>query len=167
MRVLGLGWINLATPWLNNGEYLTTRQLSDHLKMIIDHQKTRIIPLDPPIYLPKRKDLPTLGRKTHKLSYIEKNYHDKKGEFEIYGQNIRRERELVGIGDRYTEMQLLSMPFIDKKLIGKRLDVCYEWNLEEGGTELRWSQGEVVGISNGSNILKPGARTACFKKVKL
>ena len=36
--------------------------------------------------------------------------------------------------------------------------------LEEGGTELRWSQGKVVTVSDGSNIIKPGSRTACFKK---
>ena len=58
------------------------------------------------------------------------------------------------------------MPVVDKKLIGKRLDVCFKWNLEEGGTELRWSQGEVVDVSDGSNILKPGARSACYKKGK-
>ena len=32
--------------------------------------------------------------------------------------------------------------------------------------ELRWSQGEVVDVSNGSNILKPGARSACYKRGK-
>ena len=61
-------------------------------------------------------------------------------------------------------MQPLSIPPVDKRLIGRRLDVCFEWNLEEGGTELRWSQGEVVDVSDGTNILKPGARTACYKK---
>ena len=61
-------------------------------------------------------------------------------------------------------MQPLSMPVVNKKLIGKRLDVCFEWNLEEGGTELRWSQGEVVDVSDGSNIIKTGARSACYKK---
>ena len=164
MRVLGLGWRDLSTPWSKNGEYLTTKQLADHLKMIIKHQRTQKIPLKPPIHLPKRKELPTLGTKTNILSCIEKNYIDKTDEFEIYGQNLWRERELVGIGDRYTNMQPLSMPLIDNKLIGKRLDVCHTWDLEEGGTELRWSQGEVIEISNGSNILKPGAHAACYKK---
>ena len=44
----------------------------------------------------------------------------------------------------------------------KRLGVCYEWNIEEGGTELRWSQSEVVDISNGSNILKPGVHILAY-----
>ena len=51
-----------------------------------------------------------------------------------------------------------------KKLVGKRLDICERYELDEGGSELRWSQGEVVKVSDGSNILKPGARSACYAK---
>ena len=55
-------------------------------------------------------------------------------------------------------MQPLSMPPVDKHLIGRKLAVCFEWNLEEAGTGLMLSQGEVVNVSDGTNILKPGAR---------
>ena len=47
--------------------------------------------------------------------------------------------------------------------IGKRLDVCEKYILDDGGTELRWSQGEVVSVSDGFNILKPGACRAKYK----
>ena len=57
-------------------------------------------------------------------------------------------------------MQPTSMPKIDKTLIGTRLDICEKYDLDEGGSELRWSQGEVILISDGSNIIKQGARTA-------
>ena len=40
--------------------------------------------------------------------------------------------------------------------------MCEKYTLDKGGTELRWSQGTVVEVSNGSNIVKPGARTAKF-----
>ena len=83
---------------------MTTRQLSDHLKMIISHQMTKKIPLKPPINLPKRKYLPTLGAKTHILSCIQKKYLDKTEGLEISDQNLRKERELVGISDEYTNM---------------------------------------------------------------
>ncbi len=43
------------------------------------------------------------------------------------------ERELAGIGDQYSEMQPSSVPMIDSSLVGKRLDVCHKWDLEEGG----------------------------------
>ena len=164
MRVLGLGWKDLAIAWSKNGKECTVNQLLNHLKKIISQQRTRGIPEKPPVKLPERKVLPTLGRKTAILSRIEDKYASQSEKFETAGQNLRVERELAGIGDRYSQMQPLSMPVVDKKLIGKRLDVCFKWNLEEGGTELRWSQGEVVDVSDGSNILKPGARSACYKK---
>ena len=163
MQVLGLGWKDLATPWSRDSRELTPDQLTDHLKKIISYQRTRGIPKNPPVDLPKRKMLPTLGTKTSTLSLIEKKHNDQSDKFETDWKNEWAERELSGIGDRYSNMQPLSMPSVDKKIIGKRLDVCFEWNLEEGGKELRWSQGQVVNVSNGSNILKPGARTSCYK----
>ena len=64
-------------------------------------------------------------------------------------RNLRNTREVVGIGDMYAEMQPSSRPKIDRHLIGKRLDICESYDLDEGGSELRWSQGKVVSISNG------------------
>ena len=61
------------------------------------------------------------------------------------------------------EMQPISKPKIDKHLVGKVLEICEKYNLLEGGSELRWSQGVVQEVSNGSNIVKPGAQTANFK----
>ena len=133
-------------------------------KNIILHQRSRQIPTKPPVTLPKRKLLPILETKTSVLTRIEQKYNNKTEEFETNGQKLRMERESAGIGDRYSNMQPSSIPIIDKSLIGKRLDVCHTWDLEEGGTELRLSQGEVIEISNGSNILKPGARSSCYKK---
>ena len=35
--------------------------------------------------------------------------------------------------------------------------------LGEGG-ELHLSQGKILAVSNGRNIIKPGSKTACFNK---
>ena len=164
IRVIGLGWKDLATAWSKDGKDFTPNQLANHLKHIIASQRSRQIPDKPPVELPKQKVLPTLGTKSTTLSGIEQTYENQKRSFEEDGLNLRKEREKAGIGDRYENMQPLTMPPVDKRLIGRRLDVCFEWNLVEGGTELRWSQGEVVDVSDGTNILKPGARTACYKK---
>ena len=79
-------------------------------------------------------------------------------------QDTRNKRKAIGVGDRYAGLQPMSRPNIDQHLVGKRLDVCEKYNLEEGGTDLRWIQGIVVKVSNRSNILKSGTRTAKFKK---
>ena len=63
MRVLGLGWKDLHTAWSKNGKEYTVNELSNHLKKIISHQRTREIPNKPPVELPERKQLPTFGKK--------------------------------------------------------------------------------------------------------
>eukprot|EP00966_Prymnesium_polylepis_P257616 5951337-Prymnesium_polylepis.2 len=51
-----------------------------------------------------------------------------------------------------------------QELLGKRVDVCCNYELDGGGSELRWSQGEVILVSDGKNIpCPPPARTAMFK----
>ena len=64
----------------------------------------------------------------------------------------------------YSELQPCSRPNIDKHLVGKRLDVCERYELDEGGSELRWSQGKLLSVSDDSNTLKPGARSACYAR---
>ena len=163
IRTLGLGWVDLAIPWSCNGKDLSPEELVRHLKLIIKEQKKRDIPSKPMIDLPKRKELPILGNKTKDLKNIDSLNVSKGGSFEDKATEMRDEREAAGIGDRFAAIQPMSRPTINKQLIGKRLDVCLIYELDVGGTELRWCQGEVILISDGSNILKPGARTAKFK----
>ena len=78
---------------------------------------------------------------------------------------LRKVREAGGFGERYDEMQPPSMPEINKNLVGTRLDVCILYILDDSNKEeLRWSQGEVIGISDGKNMIRCGHRTACYKK---
>ena len=54
LRVLGLGWKDLATVWSQNGEEYTVNQLSVDLKKLFSHQRTREIPNKPPVKLPEK-----------------------------------------------------------------------------------------------------------------
>ena len=63
-------------------------------------------------------------------------------------------------------MRLTSAPDIDKILIGERLDVCLQYFLDDGGTELSWIQGEVILVPYGTNIPNKQGRQACYKAGK-
>ena len=63
-----------------------------------------------------------MGTKSATLSGIEQTYESQKISFEEDGQNLRKEREKAGIGDKYENMQPLSMPPVDKRLIGSLLE---------------------------------------------
>ena len=55
---------------------------------------------------------------------------------------------------------------IDKSLIGKQLDVCLKYFLDDGRTELRWIQGYVILVSDGEDIPKNQGVQACYKSRK-
>jgi len=49
-------------------------------------------------------------------------------------------------------------------LIGKRLEVAFTYDLDAGGTEVRWAAGEVIEVSDGTNLIKPGTTRAKIPK---
>ena len=77
---------------------------------------------------------------------------------------MRKEREDVGMEDVCKFLQPTTMPQINEDLVGRKLDMCCKCFLEEGVEVLRWCQGEVLFVSNGINIVKPGKFRACFKE---
>ena len=49
--------------------------------------------------------------------------------------------------------------------MGKRLEICCDYELKDGsGSEARWCAGELIAVSDGTNIIKIGAVTAKYKK---
>ena len=73
-------------------------------------------------------------------------------ESEQQARRTKLEREAVGVGNIYYNMQPTSVTAIDKGLIVKRMEVCLQYFLNDGGTELLWIQGEVILVSYGENI---------------
>ena len=140
------------------------QELGKHLKHIIREEKKRTIPNKPPAMIPQRKQLSQLGELTSNVKVIDAAHQEKSVQQDCNARMMRIDRELIGQGDRYEELQPTSMPKIDSRLIGTRLDVCFYFELDTGGKELRWCQGCVKDISNGSNMLYPNARTKCYKE---
>ena len=62
------------------------------------------------------------------------------------------EREAVGIGSRYSNMQPTSEPSIEKGLIIKQMDVCLRFFLNDGGTAILWDKGEVILVADGGKV---------------
>ncbi len=167
MRVVGLGWDDCRTAWSKNGKEYTPDELAQHLKNIIRDTRNRKIPKNAPVVLPMRKELPVLGTQTSDVVAIDAARLATSDEFEANARRIRDDREANGIGDSCGNKQPMSAPNVDDELIGKRLEVCVEYELlNEIGTELRWCPGEVTLVSDGTNIVKPDSVTgrAFYKK---
>ena len=84
---------------------------------------------------------------------------------EIQAREIIRDRESVGEGDIYSECQPPVMPEVSD-LLGERIDVLCNFDLEDGTSATRWCQGVVTEISDGTNIVMLGKKTRCYEKNK-
>ena len=138
IRVIGLGWNEFSHPWSKNGIEYSPNELAEHLKKIIKAEKRRVIPRGPPTLVPQRKNLPSLGEQTMDVKTMNVTSQEKNIDFDRIARTLRIKRESRGQGDRYAELQPTSLPKVDHSLLGSRLDVCFEFKLDEGGKELRW-----------------------------
>lgn len=163
IRTLGLGWADLHHAWSKDGTDFEPRVLALHLKVIIAAEATRPIPSTPPVPLPARKVLPTLGETACDVAALDAKQMDGAAAFDQKARAEVERREAEGEGDRYEQCQPTSRPAV-ATLLGKRLDYLFEYaHASGGGSDLRWSQGVVTLVSDGTNIYKPGAVSAKFK----
>ena len=137
IRVIGLGWEDLSMHWSSNVKAFTLEELASHIKMILSNQRSHSIPTKPPVLLPAQKALPQLGIQAPGIFSIDADRIKNSDEFDHQERRTRLDREVVGAGDRYSNMQPTSAPAIDKYLIRKWLDICLQYFLDDGGTELR------------------------------
>ena len=164
IQVIGFGWSDLHMPWSRDGKHLSVHLLTTHLKKLLKAEKDRGIPEKPPTMLPGSKDLPVLGTKVPDLKMFEDKQSAHKETFVTSAKEAQQERVDEGLDDVCEFLQPTTMPQVDRDLVGKRLDVCCKCLLEEGGEVLRWCQGEVLSVSNGDNIVKPGKFKVCHKQ---
>ena len=153
IRVIGLGWSDLHTPWSEKGKPFLPEMLSTKLKEIIRQQKHRLVPTHPPPNLPKRKALPILGTLIPQVQAMDKVSAVATSKFMADAVEEKRRREDAGFGDSFAEIQPPVMPEIDS-LVGRRIDKLFEY-VEPGGEHvLQWCQGEVIDApKQNSNIV--------------
>lgn len=159
MRVLGLGWDQFQTTWSKNGIEKTPKELATHLKNIIREGRSLEVPIEPPARLPTRKELPALGTVTQDVLDLDASRASKHQEFVESAEELRCEREAVGMGDLRGELQPTSHPPIDKSLVGKRIEMLFQFT-ENGTGEnkfFEWCKGIIKRVSDGKNLKKTRA----------
>ena len=147
MRILGLGWADLATAWSKDGAAYTPAELLVHLKKNISEQARRTIPDRPPVPGLARKALPTLGTATTDAARLDAQEAASGAAVEAAARAEKAAREAKGIGDSYQQRQG-AKPDINEEFIGTRIEVVCQYDLPEGvfGDALMWCTGEVVGV---------------------
>ena len=93
--VKGFGWTQFHQSWSKDGKQHSVEFLAEKLKCIIKLEKKLSIPAKPPINIPKRKKLPTLGKQIVVLENLDKNYIKDEEGFVRNTDTIRKERERI------------------------------------------------------------------------
>ena len=91
--------------------------------------------------------LPQIVTQATDVVAMDADYLETSDEFEHRERRTILEREEVGANNRYSNMQPTSAPAIGKYLIGKRLDFSLHYFIDDNGTEIFWSQGEAILVS--------------------
>jgi hypothetical protein len=76
IRTKGFGWMDFHITMIHNRQNRSTRELADHLRMIIRREQNIEIPDKPPVDLPQRCPLPILGTLTDEVRQLDMKYFD-------------------------------------------------------------------------------------------
>ena len=76
------------------------------------------------MFLPAQKSIPQLSTQALDVVAMDAACIETSDEFEQQARRTILERESVGDGDRYSNIQPHSAPAIDTDFIGKRMDFC-------------------------------------------
>jgi hypothetical protein len=152
IRVKGCGWEWAKTPWSQDGKKKSVFELAKHLQYIIGYEKKLEVPAEPPFNLPQRPSLATLGTAISDVASLDQKYASNLSELKEAASRTRREREIQDQGSMYSQLQPFSRPEVSE-LVGKRIDVLFSVNIDARNKSLRWCQGEVIGVVDGSSKL--------------
>jgi hypothetical protein len=150
IRVKGCGWDWAKTPWSQDGKKKSVFELAKHLQYIIGYEKKLEVPAEPPLNLPQRPTLATLGIAISDVASLDQKYASNVSELKKAATRTRREREIQGTGSMYSQLQPFSRPEVSE-LVGKRIDVLFSVDIDPWTKSLRWCQGEVIGVVDGSS----------------
>ena len=116
IRYVGLGWHEAYHPWSKGGYIYTPNELLWHFTMVaIPLQRTKSVPKHPPMNLPTRPSLPTLGTKASDIIDMDSQSTQQNVQLQMDAYRERERLEEEGIGDQLSELQQNSWKFFDGK----------------------------------------------------
>ena len=148
IRKKGFGWDDAGHKWSENGYVYSSRELLDHfLNIVLSIEESgRPIPTEPQINLSAVDDSIGLGTMTALEIDTERFNVRTNEEFKQDMAIERARRENEGETDRATRLQRNVMPEFGESLIGFKIEFCFSYVDDEGGTYPAWCEGVVESI---------------------
>ena len=148
IRYVGLGWEEAYHPWSKGGYIYTPNELLQHLTMVvIPLQRKLRVPEHPPMNLPTRPSLPTLGTKASDIVDMDLQSTQQNTQLRIDAYKERERLEEEGIGDQLSELQQFSWKIFEGSKLKSSpwgIDMLCEYVDDECERTYVWCQGKVV-----------------------
>ena len=167
MRVLGLGWLQYATRWSSNKDSKvgTVAHLRELLKEILTEEvsQRRLKELPTEAALPQqiRRNLGQLGEVDEDAVDTEKKALFSTEELKRKAEVEMQRRVESGISDTVENLNGVTPPPFDQKLVGKQVEVCWKYNDKSTGEPLLiWATGRIARVADGlTDTRSPRARS--------
>ena len=89
-----------------NGNMISFKELSDHLRRIVWEEKNMEILDNPPVRVPERREIPILGNYlTAEIRELDTRYFNQVDKFREDSEKLRQELESKGEGSTYSQLQ--------------------------------------------------------------
>ena len=170
IRYVGLGWEEAYHPWSKGGYIYTPNELLQHLTMVvIPLQRTLKVPEHPPMNLPTRPSLPTLGTKASDIVDMDLQSTQQNIQLRIDAYKERERLEEEGFGDQLSELQQFSWKIFDGSKLKSSpwgIDMLCEYVDDECERMYVWCQGKVVELVRQSDteaVVKIKWNEACLQ----
>ena len=133
IRYRGFGWDDWQTYWSHGGVQLSIPELTKVLKDLMkeEKKKKRAIPDKPDVPIPQRKDTAILGTASKQRGQLDTNTLEAEDEFELKSRNDWKKQDSEGFSSVYSKRQKKDAPPVDETLIGKRIEVLAEFDMDE------------------------------------
>eukprot|EP00957_Ditylum_brightwellii_P070649 5368279-Ditylum_brightwellii.AAC.1 len=110
-------------------------------------RKHLVTSLTPHANLPMHKSLPILGTLSKYVNLMDTSCSENNHVVKASAKTTTDKRESCRYGDQYMELQHVSMPKIDHKLVGKKIKMLFEMIDPNDKRVLQWYEGDVIAVS--------------------
>ena len=149
IRFRGLGWDKAHHPWSRAGHTFSCDDLFKHLiDTVIPLEGVETIPKEAPAEIPSPPDLPELGTTASIDLFHGSRYAEEVMNLKASGYAEKREREAMGVGDKWSDQQSFNVPVIDDSFEGFRIEMMFLYNDENGESLTNWYHGTVNKVLN-------------------
>lgn len=140
LRCLGMGWNDLSVSWSHGNETTdqSIKRLGSHLRdsvLPIEAERIRdgLMPNEAPLPDFKAKSLKQLGSATADSTELASSALCSPEQLQASIERERERRIAAGLADDVQALQPKEAPEIDEQLVGKLLEVCWNYISTEDG----------------------------------